>query len=81
MDVDMHVQIRSKRINIQEMVQWMKEGLLQPFVCHATGCGKTFPQFSSLLLHVESQACEWDVERLRLDLVQAEFKKWCERTA
>ncbi|KAK3202842.1 hypothetical protein GRF29_154g923709 [Pseudopithomyces chartarum] len=81
MDVDMHVQIRSKRINTQEMVQWMKEGLLQPFVCRAPGCGKTFHQFSSLLLHVESQACEWGVETLRLDLVQLEFKKWCERTA
>lgn len=79
MDVDIHVQIRSNRVNVEETVSWMKDGLLQPFICRASRCGKTFSSFSSLVQHVESQACEWDVERLRLDLVQAEFSRMCRR--
>lgn len=79
MDVDIHVQIRSHRVDLKEMVSWMKEGLLQPFVCRAPGCGKAFRHFSSLVLHVESQACAWDIETLRFDLLQAEFSRMCAR--
>ncbi|KAK7188210.1 hypothetical protein DPSP01_001755 [Paraphaeosphaeria sporulosa] len=79
MDVDIHVQIRSNRVDIGETVSWMKEGLLQPFICRSSGCGKTFNNFSSLVAHVENQECEWDVEKLRLDLVQAEFRRMCAR--
>lgn len=75
MDVDIHVQIRSRRIDVKEALEWMKEGLLQPFICRAPGCGKTFSHFSSLVLHVESQACGWDLEMLQLDLIQAEFSR------
>ncbi|KAL1597776.1 hypothetical protein SLS60_008263 [Paraconiothyrium brasiliense] len=74
-----HVQIRSNRVDLEETVSWMKEGLLRPFICRAPGCGKTFSHFSSLVLHVESQACEWDIDRLRLDLIQAEFDRMCAR--
>lgn len=79
MDVDIHVQIRSNRVDIGETVSWMKDGLLQPFICRGPGCGKTFNNFSSLVLHIESQDCEWDIEKLRLDLVQAEFHRMCAR--
>jgi hypothetical protein len=79
MDVDIHVQIRSNRVDVKETVSWMDQGLLHPFICRASGCGKTFSHFSSLVLHVESQECEWDIERLRLDLVQAEFSRMCAR--
>ncbi|KAF1966154.1 hypothetical protein BU23DRAFT_331773 [Bimuria novae-zelandiae CBS 107.79] len=79
MDVDIHVQIRSNRVDLQEAINWMKEGLLQPFVCRAPGCGKTFSQFNSLVLHIESQSCEWDVKVLRLDLLRAEFDRMCEK--
>ena len=75
MEVDLHVQIRSKRIDLKELVNWMNEGLLHPFICRAPGCGKTFSKFSALALHVEGQDCEWDAERLKLDLVEAEFHR------
>ena len=79
MDVDIHVQIRSNRVDVKEMVSWMKDGTLQPFICRASRCEKTFSHFSSLVLHVESQACGWDVEVLRLDLLQAEFERMFSR--
>ena len=73
----MHVQIRSSRVDLGETASWVKEGLLHPFICRAPVCGKTFGHLSSLVLHVESHACEWDVETLRFDLLKEEFGRTC----
>lgn len=77
MDIDMHVQIRQNRVDLAETANWVRDGLLHPFVCRARGCGKTFGHFSSLVLHVESDACQWGLEDLRLDLLVEEFARVC----
>ncbi|KAJ4301683.1 hypothetical protein N0V90_003776 [Kalmusia sp. IMI 367209] len=79
MDIDMHVQIRTDRVDLDETASWVKDGLLHPFLCRAPRCGKVFGHFSSLVLHVESQACGWDVETLRFDLLKEEFGRVCAR--
>jgi len=77
MDIDLHVQLRTGRINLDEMQQWVKGGVLQPFICRAEGCGKTFGHLSSLVLHCESLACGWDVARLNMPGLEAEMKMSC----
>lgn len=79
MDLDIHAQIRRNTVDLEEMVKWMNQSMLNPFICRAEGCGKMFPHCSSLVLHVESQACDWDVERLKLDLFKGEFERMCAR--
>ena len=77
MDLDIHAQIRTGRIAINEVQAWMDDGLLHPFICRADGCPKTFGHLSSLVLHVESQACGWDIERLNICGLEKEFKEMC----
>jgi len=77
MDLDMHAQIRTGRINLDEMQQWMDSGLLHPFLCRDKGCGKTFGHLSSLALHCESKACSWDVDRLNMPGLEKEIKEMC----
>lgn len=73
MDLDVHAQIRTGRIDMNEMMKWVTAGDIHPYICRADTCGKTFAHLSSLVLHVESQACGWDVERLGLGMLQKEI--------
>ncbi|KAF1846408.1 uncharacterized protein K460DRAFT_283469 [Cucurbitaria berberidis CBS 394.84] len=79
MDLDIHVQIRTGRINLDELQQWMDGGLLHPFVCRGDDCVKRFGNFSSLVLHCESQACSWDLTSLNLPGLEREMKQSCPR--
>ncbi|KAF2844784.1 hypothetical protein T440DRAFT_461532 [Plenodomus tracheiphilus IPT5] len=79
MDIDLHVQLRTGRVNLDEMHEWMKIGALQPFICRADGCMKSFAHMSSLVLHCESQACAWDIVRLNISGLEAEVRASCLR--
>ncbi|KAH7088775.1 hypothetical protein FB567DRAFT_318083 [Paraphoma chrysanthemicola] len=79
MDLDLHAHLRTGRTNPQELLAWMSEGSVHPFLCRAEGCGKTFGLFSSLVLHCESQACSWDVARLNMPGLEKEAKQACLR--
>ncbi|KAH9874754.1 hypothetical protein IAQ61_003944 [Plenodomus lingam] len=79
MDVDLHVQLRTGRVNLDEMHEWMTNGALHPFICRADGCMKSFAHLSSLVLHCESQACGWDIARLNVLGLEAEVKMACFR--
>lgn len=79
MDLDMHANIRTGRVDIHEVWKWMCEGALHPFLCRDAECGKTFSQLSSLLLHCESKACGWDIDRLNMPGLEKEFKRACLR--
>ena len=79
MDLDLHAHIRTGRVDIHKVCEWMSEGALHPFLCRDKECGKTFSQLSSLLLHCESTACGWDVDRLNMPGLEKEFKQWCLR--
>lgn len=79
MDLDIHAQIRTGRINVNEMHVWMQAGILLPFICRNDGCKKAFGHLSSLVLHMESQACCWDIERLNAPGLEALFKERCLR--
>lgn len=74
MDLDLHAQVRTSRINVEEMQQWMDGGLLHPFICRDDRCGKTFGHMSSLVLHCESEACGWDIARLNMPGLETEVK-------
>ena len=75
MDLDIHAQIRLKTINLQVLQGMISEGTIHPFICRAQGCVKTFAHFSSLSLHVESQACEWDIAKLGLEMLKKEVMR------
>ncbi|KAF2795045.1 hypothetical protein K505DRAFT_348882 [Melanomma pulvis-pyrius CBS 109.77] len=75
MDLDIHAQIRTSRIDMQVIQKWISEGSIHPFICRAPDCKKTFARFSSLVLHVESQACKWEVPRLGLDKLKREITR------
>lgn len=75
MDLDLHAQLRTGRIDPELMRQWMDDGTLFPFLCRAEGCQKTFGHMSSLTLHCESQACGWDVARLNIPGLEREVKR------
>lgn len=79
MDLDIHAQIRTGRIDASEVHEWMHNGILMPFVCRAEDCKQTFGHLSSLVLHLESQACEWDIERLNAPGLEILFKGKCLR--
>ncbi|XPS77071.1 hypothetical protein M3J09_009107 [Ascochyta lentis] len=79
MDLDIHAQIHTARINVNEVQEWMHNGILMPFICRDDGCKKTFGHLSSLVLHLESQACGWDIERLNAPGLEALFKSRCLR--
>lgn len=75
MDLDIHAQIRTGRIDLGEAQAWMNAGSLLPFVCRSEGCGKMFAHLSSLVLHCESQACSWDVVRLNMLGLEHEIRE------
>jgi hypothetical protein len=79
MDLDMHAHIRTGRINSDQLLQWMDEGSLHPFVCRAKNCLKTFGHMSSLVLHCESQACDWDIARLNMPGLEKELQQMFSR--
>ncbi|CAO2655063.1 Nn.00g117960.m01.CDS01 [Neocucurbitaria sp. VM-36] len=79
MDLDIHAQIRTGRINLDEVQQWMDDGLLRPFVCRDEGCMDTFGHLISLVLHCESQACNWGIARLNMIGLEKEVKQICVR--
>jgi hypothetical protein len=79
MDLDIHAQIRTGRVDLEEMQQWMDAGSLHPFVCRAEGCGKVFGWLSALVLHVEGEACAWDIARLNMPALEREVKMTCVR--
>ncbi|KAF2866284.1 hypothetical protein BDV95DRAFT_505236 [Massariosphaeria phaeospora] len=79
MDLDIHAQIRTGRLNLGEMLRWVNDGSLHPYVCRAGACDKTFAHFSCLVKHVESSACEWTVQRLGLAMLEQEFVEELER--
>jgi hypothetical protein len=79
MDLDIHAQIRTGRINVTEVYEWMHNGILVPFICREESCKKTFSHLGSLVLHLESQVCQWDIERLNAPGLEALFKGRCLR--
>jgi hypothetical protein len=79
MDLDLHAQIRTGRIDPGLMRDWMDDGTLHPFLCRDESCSKAFGHMSSLVLHCESQACGWDVTRLNMPGLEKELKKVCLR--
>jgi hypothetical protein len=79
MDLDIHAQLRTRRVDISQVQQWMNEGILHSFVCRAEGCGKTFAHLSSLVLHCESKACVWGIDRLNMPGLEKEFKIFLRR--
>ncbi|KAF1919912.1 hypothetical protein BDU57DRAFT_570051 [Ampelomyces quisqualis] len=79
MDLDLHAQIRTGRIDLFLMQQWMDASALFPFICRDEKCQKTFAHMSSLVLHCESQACGWDIARLNMPGLEKEIKKMCVR--
>ncbi|KAJ8118521.1 hypothetical protein OPT61_g516 [Boeremia exigua] len=79
MDLDIHAQIRTRRIDVDEVHEWMHSGILMPFICRAEACKKTFCHLSSLILHLESQSCEWGIERLNAPGLEVLFKGRCIR--
>lgn len=79
MDLDLHAQLRTGRIDPDTMHLWMDAGDLSPFICRDEECGKQFGHLSSLALHCESQACGWDVARLNMLGLEKEFRQMCLR--
>jgi hypothetical protein len=79
MDLDIHAQIRTSRVEPKAVCQWIEEGIIQPFVCRDEGCQKIFGHLSSLVLHCESQACGWDIARLNMPGLEKEVKQSCVR--
>lgn len=79
MDISIHAQLRTGRASPKEVHQWMQDGVLQPFICRAEGCQKTFGHLSSLILHCESHACGWDVPRLNMPGLEEEVRMFCVR--
>jgi hypothetical protein len=76
MDINIHASVRLGRVDMKEMAEWIKGGNLHPFICRAEGCGEKFGRFSSLVFHVENADCQWDVKRLRLDMLEKEFIRY-----
>jgi hypothetical protein len=79
MDLDLHAQLRTSRIDPDMMRQWMDTGAIMPFICREEKCKKEFGHLSSLVLHCESQACGWDIARLNMPGLEEEFKQMCLR--
>ncbi|KAJ4368470.1 hypothetical protein N0V83_006827 [Neocucurbitaria cava] len=76
MDLDIHAQIRTGRIDLHEVLRWMDEDTLHPFMCRSEGCTATFAHLRTLVLHCEdTTACNWDIGRLRLADLEIEFKR------
>ncbi|KAF2473537.1 uncharacterized protein BDR25DRAFT_281428 [Lindgomyces ingoldianus] len=75
MDIGIHAQLRQGSVDMDTLNEMVHAGAIEPFVCRADGCGRVFRHMSSLVLHVESQACEWDVQRLGLDKLKDIFQQ------
>jgi len=79
MDLDLHANLRTGRVNVTDLRQWIEEAILTPFMCRDEACGKSFGHLSSLVLHCESQACGWDIARLNMPGLEVEFRRSCLR--
>ncbi|KAF3037030.1 hypothetical protein E8E11_000530 [Didymella keratinophila] len=79
MDLDIHASIRTGRIKVEEVHEWMHAGILMPFICRDEGCKKAFGHLSAIVQHMESQVCGWDIERLNAPGLEALFKARCLR--
>ena len=77
MDLDIHAQIRTKRISSKEVNEWMGNGVLMPFLCREEGCGTSFGHLSELARHLEGEACAWDLQRLNAAGLEALFREKC----
>ncbi|KAF2182354.1 hypothetical protein K469DRAFT_669727 [Zopfia rhizophila CBS 207.26] len=75
MDPDVHFQLRTGRVEASELSAWVSNGALKPFICRHVHCYREFGRFSSLILHVESQACGWNVEKLRITELRKLFEE------
>lgn len=75
MDIDIHAQIRQRRMDLNITLEWIKGGVLVPYICRADGCGQKFGRFSSLVHHLESGECEWTADRLRLNMLEKEVRR------
>lgn len=75
MDLDIHAQIRTNRIDLNEVLLWMNKGVLNPFICRDEGCSRTFGHLSSLIVHCETEECNWDVARLNLPGLQEQLQQ------
>ena len=74
MDIDIHAQIRTGRVTLSELLQWVNAGQLKPFVCREENCGKTFAQLSELTRHwEEDEECEWAIARLNIQGLEKEL--------
>lgn len=79
MDLDLHANLRTGRVNADEMREWIDQGVLKPFLCRDEGCEATFANLESLVQHCESQTCGWDIARLNIPGLEGEFKRLCLR--
>ncbi|OAL54640.1 hypothetical protein IQ07DRAFT_500119 [Pyrenochaeta sp. DS3sAY3a] len=77
MCVEMHAQLRTDRLSLQELRQlqeWMEEGAFLPFICRNEGCMKMFSHLSEVAKHWEAGECEWGLSRLNVEGLKEELK-------
>ncbi|KAF1992740.1 hypothetical protein P154DRAFT_452113 [Amniculicola lignicola CBS 123094] len=74
MDIGIHVQIRTERVVVKELIKWGQEGIFFPFVCRGEDCGQVFGTLSALAAHIESQACPWEIWKLGLDKMKRDLE-------
>lgn len=78
MCVDMHAQLRTGRLNLQELrklQEWMDEGAFLPFICRNEGCKRMFSHLSKVAKHWEAGECEWGLSRVNVEGLKEELKK------
>ena len=74
MDIDIHAQIRTGRVTLSELLQWVNADQLKPFVCREEDCGQTFARLSELACHwEEDEKCDWDIARLNFQGLEKEL--------
>ncbi|ORY09582.1 hypothetical protein BCR34DRAFT_625650 [Clohesyomyces aquaticus] len=74
MDIGLHAQLRQGCVDLPTLNEMIQAGAVEPFTCRADGCGKHFRYLSSLVLHVESKACAWDLDRIALPMLKLSFQ-------
>ena len=77
MDLDIHAQMRTRRVSSREVNEGMGSGVLMPFLCREEGCGMAFGHLSGLARHLEGEACGWDVQRLNAAGLEGLFREKC----
>lgn len=77
MDLDIHAQLRTGRVDAREVREWMRTGILMPFVCREEGCGRVFGGLGKLAGHWEDGHCAWGVERVNAPGLEALFRDTC----